>query len=432
MKEDNRLKLSVFVSGQPTQKWGIKPGYLTLNSKIIPQMPLTDTKIKNAKPKEKPYKLFDGDGLFVLVQPNGKKFWRMKFFFFGKEKLLSFGQYPEISLAEAREKRQEAKKLLSNGYNPSAVKRRGRLTKSAAGRSFGEIAAEWQEYMKPRWTPKYALNVEFRVKNNLLPDLGGMDIAEIEPLMLLDSLRKIEERGAHDLAFRVKQISRMIFTYAIATGRATRNPANDLSGILKSPEKRNFSFLLEGEMPEFLRALERFEGSLQTKLAIRLLLYTCCRTTEIRGAEWREIDLTKEIWVIPEERMKMGRKHIVPLPRQALHILRELLPLTGNSRFLFPHISNPKKFMSENTMLYALYRMGYHTKATIHGFRHTASTIMHERINEHGCHSAVIERQLAHVDQNKIRGTYNHAEYLENRRVLTQWWADHLDSLVGS
>jgi integrase len=238
-------------------------------------------------------------------------------------------------------------------------------------------------------------------------------------------LREIEGRGTLDTARRVMQMCGQIFLYAIATGRAERNPVPDLRGALMTPVVNHQAYLTARELPGYLTKLEVYDGSLLTKLALRLLLLTFVRTNELRAAEWTEIDWDKHEWRIPAERMKMKELHIVPLSRQAVEVLRELQKLTGGHRYLFPNQHNPAKFMSENTMLYGLYRMGYHSRATGHGFRSTASTIL----NEHEFRADVIERQLAHGERNRVRAAYNHAQYLTERRKMMQWWADYLDEI---
>ncbi len=266
-----------------------------------------------------------------------------------------------------------------------------------------------------------------RLEGDIFPTLGQRPINAITAPELLEAIRSIEKRGAIDIAHRATQTCGQIFRYGIAIGRAERNPAADLKGALKTRTKRNYSHLKASELPEFLSKLEAYEGFIETKLALRLLLLTFVRTTELRAAEWAEINFEKAEWRIPAERMKMREQHIVPLSRQAIAILRELHKYTGNTQYLFPGQNNPNKFMSENTMLGALYRMGYHSRATGHGFRSTASTVL----NEQGFRPDVIERQLAHAERNKVRASYNHAQYLPERREMMQWWADYLDEAAG-
>jgi len=388
-------------------------------------MKLTDTAIKNAKPKEKSYKMSDGDGMFVLIHINGSKYWRMKYYFAGKEKILALGVYPDVGLADARERRTQARKVLAAGNDPGAVKKEAkRLAIMSAENNFEAIAREWHEKRGHVWTPKYSVKILNRLKADIFPKLGSRPITDIKAPELLSTIMEIEKRGALYIAHRAIELCSQIFTYAIVTGRAERNPAADLRGALKPAKPKHYSHLKAEELPEFLQKLENYQGHIQTKLALKMLMYTFVRTVELRGAKWSEIDFDKAEWRIPAERMKMREQHIVPLSKQALAILRELQPVTGHWEHIFPNQQKPSGCMSENTMIYAIYRMGYHTRTTGHGFRHTASTIL----NEHGFKADVIERQLAHAERKKVRGTYNHAEYLPDRRKMMQWWANYLDT----
>jgi integrase len=390
-------------------------------------MSLSDVKVRNAKPQAKPYKISDGDGLFLLVTTSGSKYWRLKYFFAGKEKLLALGVYPDVSLDNARERRGQARKTLAAGNDPSAVKKEAkRLIQLKDKNTFETVAREWHEQQCHKWVPHYSTCVLNRLVAYLFPNMGSRPIADISAQELLSHLRVVEKSGALDLAQRIMQSCGQIFMYAIATGRAERNPVPDLRGALKTHVTKHHSYLKAADLPEFLQKLEAYDGGLQTKLALRFLLLTFVRTTELRAAEWPEIDFEKAEWRIPAERMKMKELHIVPLSRQAVAILRELQNHTGNRKYLFPNQHNLLTFMSENTMLYALYRMGYHSRTTGHGFRSTASTIL----NENGFAPDVIERQLAHCERNKVRAAYNHAQYLTERRKMMQWWADYLDGVA--
>jgi integrase len=375
-----------------------------------------------------PYKIADGEGLFLLVTPSGSKYWRMKYFFAGKEKLLALGVYPEITLADARERRAQARKVLAAGNDPGKVKKEAkRLTILASVNSFEVIAREWFENRKHEWASSSANTKLGRLERHILPKLGLKPIANIAAPEVLAMLRDVEAKGTLDTARRVMQMCGQIFMYAIATGRAERNPVPDLRGAIKTPVVKHHSFLKANELPLYLKNLEAYDGSVQTKLALRFLLLTFVRTNELRGAQWTEIDWDKAEWRIPAERMKMKELHIVPLSRQAIAVLRQLQHLTGNRQYVFPNHHNPATFMSENTMLYALYRMGYHSRTTGHGFRSTASTIL----NEHDFRADVIERQLAHTERNAVRAAYNHAQYLPERRKMMQWWADYLDEVAA-
>lgn len=387
---------------------------------------LSDAKARNAKPRSKPYKIADGEGLFLLVMPSGSKYWRLKYFFGGKEKLLALGVYPEVDLALARERRAEARKVLAIGNDPAAVKQEARrLATQRSNNTFEAVGREWFETRRHEWAPSSVeINLR-RLERHVFPELGPKPIASITPPEVLATLRRVEAKGTLETAKRLMQMCGQIFMYAIATGRAERNPVPDLRGALKSPVPKHHAFLKVTDLPLYLKNLDSYDGSLQTQLALRLLLLTFVRTTELRAAHWGEIDWDKAEWRIPAERMKMREMHIVPLSKQAIAVLRQLEQSTGHQQYVFQNQQKPTTFMSENTMLYALYRMGYHSRTTGHGFRSTASTIL----NEHGFAPDVIERQLAHNERNSVRAAYNHAQYLPERRIMMQWWADYLDEL---
>lgn len=387
-------------------------------------MPLSDVKVRNAKPKAKPYKLADGEGMFLLIHPNGGKYWRLKYRFQGRERILALGVYPDVSILDAREKRLQARKALEAGNDPSQAKRESkRLASLKDDSTFEAVAREWYDQRKHEWVKSHAGKVLLRLETHIFPKLGNRPVGEIKAPEVLAVLRVVEKRGALDLTRRLKQMCGQVFMYAIATGRAERNPVPDIQGALKTPVHKNRAYLKQQELPEYLRKLESYDGDPQTKLALKFLLLTFVRTTELRAAEWPEINFDAREWRIPAERMKMREPHIVPLSRQAISVLRELQRRSGNRQHIFPNQHKPSACMSENTMLFALYRMGYHSRATGHGFRSTASTIL----NENGFMPDVIERQLAHGERNKIRAAYNHAQYLPERRKMMQWWADYLD-----
>jgi len=391
-------------------------------------MPLSETKARNAKPQTKPYKLTDGDGLFLLVTPAGGKYWRLKYYFEGKEKLLALGVYPEVGLAEARERRLQARKCLAAGIDPSEKKKESKRQSSMDKlNSFDSVANEWLENQKHIWSERHYRTTRWQVEKHVLPLLGTRPVAEITASEVLQMLRKLEAKGTLDTAHKMKQVTGTVFMYAIATGRAERNPVPDLRGALKTPVVKHRAFLTEADLPVYLQKLENYDGSVQTRLALRLLLLTFVRTTELRGAQWPEFNWDKEEWRIPPERMKMKEPHIVPLSKQAITAFRELEQINGKRPYVFPNEHVPSTFMSENTMLYALYRMGYHSRATGHGFRSTASTIL----NENGFRPDVIERQLAHSERNSVRAAYNHAQYLPERREMMQWWADFLGQMAA-
>ena len=393
----------------------------------LPPISLTDTKVRNAKPQAKPVKLYDGGGLFLLVQPTGGKWWRYKYRFAGKEKLLALGAYPDVSVADAREHHLQARKALAAGNDPGQVKKEAkRLALLKSENTYEAVAREWYEQRKHKWTTGYTAAMMVRLERHMFPKLGNRPIADITAPELLSVVHVVEETGALDMAQRLLQASGQIYVYAIATGRAERNIAIDLRGALKPPVRKHMAYLKAGDLLECLQKLEAYDGNLQTKLGLKFLLLTFVRTAELRGAEWAEVDLDKSEWRIPAERMKMRDPHIVPLSAHAVDVLRELRNHTGNRQHLFVNQHKPSGCMSENTLLYALYRMGYHSKATGHGFRATASTIL----NEHGFSPDVIERQLAHCERNKVRAAYNHAQYLPERRKMMQWWGDYLDTIV--
>ncbi|MGO9108344.1 MAG: tyrosine-type recombinase/integrase [Thermoguttaceae bacterium] len=370
----------------------------------------------------------DGEGLFLVVMPSGSKYWRLRYFYAGKEKLLALGVYPEVSLADAREGRAQARRALAAGNDPAEAKKEAkRLMTLRATNSFETIAREWMENRKHILASSSFGRTLARLERHAFPKLGPRPVAEITPPDVLAMLRAVESQGTLDTAHCVMQLCGQIFMYAIATGRAERNPVPDLRGALKTPVPKHHPFLNAGDLPEYLKKLEAYDGNVLTKLALRFLLLTFVRTSELRAAQWNEINWEKVEWRIPAERMKMKELHIVPLSTQAIATLRETEKHTGNRQYIFPNQQNPAKFMSENTMLYALYRMGYHSRATGHGFRSTASTIL----NENGFRADVIERQLAHGERNDVRAAYNHAQYLAERRTMMQWWADHLNELAS-
>jgi integrase len=396
---------------------------------------LTDLAIRRTKARERAYKLYDEKGLYLLISATGAKLWRLKYRVAGKEKTLALGQYPERSLVQARDDTYEARKLIRDGGDPSAQRKQERREQRiSAENTFEVLAREWHANQRGKWTPGHADTMLRRIETHLFPELGKLPIAEIEAPQLLDALRGIERRaqerarGSNEIAHRMLQASGQIFRYAVVTGRAKRDPSGALRGALKAKEKtRNLAALSEAELPAFLKKLHAYDGTPQTKLALRLLLLTFVRTSELRGAQWHEFELEKAQWRIPAERMKMRSEHIVPLATQSISVIRELHKLNDGRPYLFANQADHEKPMSENTLLYALYRMGYHSRATAHGFRATASTIL----NEQGFKPDVIERQLAHVERNKVRAAYHRAEYLTERRQMMQHWADFLDRLAA-
>ncbi|EER2159029.1 tyrosine-type recombinase/integrase, partial [Escherichia coli] len=378
-------------------------------------MPLNDMQIRRAKPEAKAYTLGDGQGLSLLVEPNGSKSWRFRYRYAGKPKMISLGVYPTITLAEARSRRDEARKIVAEGKNPSEVRKEQKLAlRIQSENAFEKIAREWHQMKSAKWSAGYASDIIEAFQNDIFPYVGARPVGEIKPLELLNVLRKIEKRGALEKMRKVRQRCSEVFRYAIATGRAEFNPAADLSSALEVHKSNHFPFLKSDEIPDFLRALDSYTGSRLVQIATKLLMVTGVRTIELRAALWQEFDLDNAIWEIPAERMKMRRPHLVPLSTQALGFLNELKSMTGNYRYVFPGRNDPNKPMSEASVNQLIKRIGYAGKLTGHGFRHTLSTILHEN----GFNTAWIEMQLAHVDKNSIRGTYNHAQYFEKRKVM--------------
>jgi integrase len=389
-------------------------------------MSLTDTAARQAKPRPKPYRLADGHGLYLEVVPTGSRYWRLKYRFAGKEKRLAIGVYPTVSLAKARQIAVEARGLLQDGLDPSVKKReKARALKRAAANSFEAVAREWHATMSPKWTPHHAEDVIVSLEKDIFPALGQRPIADLKAPELLDAIRKIEKRGAIDIAQRVRQRCSAVFAYAIGSGFVENNPITGMKGIFVTRKKEPRRMLPRAELPEFLRKLEGHKGDRMVQLALRLVILTMVRTVELRGARWDEFDFERKLWSIPAERMKMRAPHVVPLSQQAIAAFEELKAITGGYELSFPGRSDYRKPISENTMLYALYRMGYHQRATTHGFRALASTIL----NESGKWSPdAIERQLAHKERNAVRAAYHRAEYLDERTRMMQWWADFLDA----
>jgi integrase len=390
-------------------------------------MPLTDTVIRNAKSKERPYKIFDEKGLYLLVNKVGKYF-RFDYRYAGKRKTLALGVYPDVKLAKAREKRDEARKLLQNGVDPAQYRKETKaMRKQQAANSFEAVAREWFTKYNHIWTEGHSKTIISRLELNIFPWLGTQPVASITAPELLTALRRIERRGALETAHRVKQICGQVFRYAIATGRAERDPSADLRGALPPTKPKRMSTITDPkQIGELLRAIDGYEGHLITICALRLAPLVFVRPGELRQAEWQEINFERVEWKIPAEKMKMRSPHIVPLSTQAVEILREIGPLTNRGRYVFPSLRTSERPMSNNTILAALRRLGYaKEEMSGHGFRAMASTILHEQ----GWPSDIIERQLAHAERNSIKAAYNHAQHLPERRKMMQAWADYLENL---
>jgi integrase len=392
----------------------------------MPPTKLNARQVDAAKPREKAYKLADGAGLYLEVVPSGSRYWRMKYRFNGKEKRMAFGVYPTVSLAQARALRDEAKKKLAEGIDPSFAKKEEKLVRDVQlNNTFQAVAIEWHGTKVSRWSEGYASDIIEAFNKDIIPYIGQQPVNEIKPLVLLNVLRRMESRGATEKAKKVRQRCSEVSRYAIVTGRAEYNPAADLTSAMSGHESKHYPFLTVEELPDFFKALSGYTGSPLVVLAARLLILTGVRTGELRGASWSEFDLEKAVWEIPAERMKMKRPHLVPLSTQAQEIVQQLKVMSGQYPLVFPGRNDPRKTMSEASINQVFKRIGYTGRVTGHGFRHTMSTILHEE----GFNTAWIETQLAHVDKNAIRGTYNHALYLEGRRKMMQWYGDNIDKL---
>jgi integrase len=397
-------------------------------------MPLTDVAVRSAKPREKMFKLSDSGGLYLQVTTTGGKRWRWKYRVAGTEKCLSFGTYPDVPLKAAREKRDAARQQLAAGVDPGAARRAEKLAQAGA-ESFEAVAREWHAKFSPNWETSSSKRILSRFERDVFPWLGKRPIAELRAPDLLPVLRRIESRGAQETAHRVKQNCGQVFRYAVATGRADRDPTGDLRGALPSSKTKHHASIVEPKaIGQLLRAIDGYEGHFVTKSALRLAPLVFVRPGELRKAEWCEFNLEKGEWQIPAARMKMRVKHIVPLSEQAVMILRELEPLTNRSiaskpdapRYVFPGARSRERFMSENAVLAALRRMGYtKEEMTGHGFRSMASTLLHEQ----GWNHQAVERQLAHADRNAVSAAYNFAEHLPERRKMMQAWSDFLEGL---
>lgn len=400
-------------------------------------MPLSDTAIRTLKPGKKAYKTYDRDGLFLLVSLSGSKLWRWRYRFAGKEKLMALGEYPVVGLAQARERHFAARKKLAAGIDPMAERKAEAEAKQreneARGREeencFENVARQWWKWWSAGKSPRHTDYVLRRLEADVFPAFGRKFIDAITAADIRELMLGIERRGARDVAKRAHETTGQIYRYAIAHGIATRNPAADFKpkDILSAAKEENFSCVDARELPAMLLKMENYAGDALTCLAMKLMAYTFVRTSELIEAEWPEFDLDNARWDVPADRMKMDTPHIVPLSRQSVEVLRALKLLTGKGRFVFPGANDKNKPMSNNTILFALYRLGYKGRMTGHGFRGLASTILHENdfAEEH------VELQLAHQKRNKVAAAYNHAKYLSQRAEMMQWWADYLDARLA-
>jgi integrase len=410
---------------------------------------LTGSAVQGAKARTKPYKLFDGGGLYLLVRSDGSRYWRLKYRLDGREKLISLGVYPEVPLASrektdrttgkkvwikgARELRDEARQLLKARTDPSEQRRIEKAGRRAAAQNtFTAVAREWFAKRSRTWAKSNADKVLGRLENDVFPEIGSDPIAKLTGPRLLEVLRKIEERGAIDSAHRTRQYMNSIFRYAIETHRVQSDPTPHSGALTRAPKGKFASITDPKGVGALMRSIRGYQGTQIARLALQLAPLVFARPGELRAAQWSEFDLEAAEWFIPAERAKMRRPHLVPLSEQALEVLRELKKLTGagNGRYVFPSERGAQRPLSENTLNAALRSLGYsRSQMTAHGFRHTASTLLHE---SRKWRSEVIERQLAHADRNSIRAVYNAAQYLPERREMMQWWADRLDSLAAA
>lgn len=391
---------------------------------------LTVTAVQKAKPTAKQYRLTDERGLTLLVRPNGSKLWQLRYRHEGKEKTASLGQFPDVSLSDARTKRDELRRLVAAGSDPVAVKREQlRVKQVQAENTFEVVAREWWAAWSPVKNPRHAGYVLSRLEADVFPAIGAKPVTDIKAPDLMNMVKAIEARGALDIAKRSLQTTGQIFRYAVAHGKCDRNPASDIkpADVLKPRGKaQNYARVDATELPQLMRKIEAYQGTPTTRIAIKLMALTFVRTGELIGARWAEFNLDAARWDIPAERMKMKTPHIVPLSPQALDVLRTLQTVTGGRELLFPGERDHAKPMSNNTILGALDRMGYKGRMTGHGFRGVASTVLHE----HGFDHAHIELQLAHIERNAVSAAYNHALYLPQRAKMMAWWGNYLDGLT--
>jgi len=403
--------------------------------------PLTDIQVKNAKPKDKAYKLADGGGMYLEVTPAGSKLWRMKFRQAnGSESRLAFGTYPEVSLLEAREKRTEARKQIAQGIDPGQARRKAKEDLATANaNTFERIAREWHSNRLSAWSASTAKETINRLEKDIFPEIGKLPIASITHPQMIAALRKIEARGAGEIAHRLKSTCARVFSYANQHGIENKNPAADLKDVLKPVKSTHFAALAPDELPAFVAAIRENNARLYlpTRFAIRLMLLIFVRSSELRTTPWSEINLETGEWVIPWQRMKRGKltvnpdqtDHHVCLSRQGLELLRELHKYTGGGKYLFPNQRDHEKPMSGDAIRMALNRMGYEGKMTTHGFRALAMTTLKEKL---GYRHETVDRQLAHAQKDKIASAYDRAQFLDERKKMMQHWADYLDGMMNN
>ena len=409
-------------------------------------VPLSDTQIKKSKPKEKGYKLFDGDGLFLWVSPKGGKLWRLKYTspVSGKEKTYSIGKYPDVTLAKARVERDQLRQLIANGIDPSEEKQQNKKehieTEIKKLDTFGKLAEDFLKH-KTKISDDYREMQFRRLDRHIFPTLKNTPISEINRKDIIDLIKIIESNGTLEMSNRVFSLCNEIFRYASANEKIPYNILQDIDkkSVFVQKEEKHFPVILdEKEIKILLKALDNYEGDISTQYALRLLPHLAARPGNIRVAEWEEVDFEKSQWVIPGEKMKIKAKykgtdelqpHIIPLSDQVMLIIKELQKHTYNSPYLFPSLLSRDRAMSDNTLSTAMKRLGYQGKMNPHSFRAMFSTKLHGKIEEHGFHSDIIERQLAHKEKNKVKAAYNHAEYLPQRKEMMQWWSNYLDKI---
>lgn len=395
-------------------------------------MPLTDSAVRHAQPRDKPYKMADSQGLYIQIMPSGSKFWKMKYRFDGREKKLSFGDYPRVTLRDARNERDAARDMLTKGVDPSYEKQRNRLrAHAAAGSSFTEISREYCEKRRrdgdKAWAPSTAKRCEYLL-GLLDGSIGKMAIQEIEPIDVLAAVRKIEAKGKLESARRTMQLAGSVFRYAVATARLRSDPTRDLRGALINPTVTHYGAITDvSEVGPLLRAIDRYKSQGMTDWALKLAPHVFVRPGELRTAQWEEFDLEARVWTIPAEKMKMRKPHHVPLSRQSVALIEQIREITKPWSYIFPSLWSRKRPMSDNTLNAALRRMGYSSsEMTAHGFRAMASTLL----NESGKWSYdAIERALAHGDNNRVRAAYHRGAHWDERVAMAQWWSDYLDEL---
>jgi integrase len=388
---------------------------------------LTIKAIESAKSKEKPYKLPDFESLYLYITTTGTKSWRYDYQFNGKRKTLTIGKYPYISLSEARSEKELARQMLAHGKDPAVErKRKTLLANIAQGNTFKKITLEWFDTKKRNWSINTREMIIRYFERDIFPFIGGMDIAQIKPLEMLNCLKQIENRGALEIAKKMRQRCTEVFQYAIITERAENNPARELAKAMITHTPENYAFLMEDDMREFLKALQSYSGNILVRYATELLILTAVRTMELLSCKWEYVDLEKKYIILPKESMKKSRVHVVPLSNQAINILKFLQPITGRGEYVFSGRNSSSKHMSNGAILGLIKRLGFANRATGHGFRHQFSSVL----NEHGFNRDWIEKQLNH-EESSVRGIYNHAQYLEGRREMMQWYADYIDSLTA-